>query len=48
MHGRKTQNGFEMLDGKHERKRDKLEDLGVDGRTILKLILKETEWEGWD
>jgi hypothetical protein len=38
---------YSVLVGKPERKRDHLEDLGVEGRIILKLIFKKWNGEAW-
>jgi hypothetical protein len=41
----KKRNSYKILVGKSEVKRDQLEDLGVEGRTILERILvKYGEW----
>jgi hypothetical protein len=30
------------------RERDHLEDLGADGKTVLKYIFKKGDWEAWN
>ena len=41
---REVHTGFSW---ENARKRDHLEDLGVDGRKILKWIFKNWDWEAW-
>jgi hypothetical protein len=38
-------NFYDILDGKHEGKRDS-EGLGVDGKIILEWVLEDMDWTG--